>query len=145
MRDSTKSVDGRNLILVILLSLTVCYNTSIISPSVLLDSRTSSSLEVKFETFSSTNEGDVIGYEISKKSLISSDWEVINDKYTLLSGWNQYEQQIVAVKVDSDHNLWKNGGSFMLGIVRDPLNPLNADDETSRTPSIPWNADEKTF
>ena len=126
-------------------SLILCCRTTYITPFVDLDSRTSSSLELKFEAFSDSSYGDVIGYEISKRALTSAGWDIINDKYLILSGWNQYEQQVVAVKVDDDKSLWQHGGSFSLGVVRNHLNPLNVDDETSRTPKIPWNADEKTF
>jgi hypothetical protein len=109
-----------------------------IGPNVI--SKTSNSLILNFNTlFTTVGADDILLYEISQRSIYSSNWIVIKNDFFNTSEGN-FEGQSVLIRVDSDKVL--NSGTFRLGI--DWAGTSYADktrsDHIVGTPDIQWNA-----
>jgi subtilisin-like proprotein convertase family protein len=98
--------------------------------------RTSSSLLVEFPIMQALGGGDTIAYEISKRSMLNSHWDVVSEDIGI-GGKNTSEVQIINVRVDSNSMI--TGGTFELGISRKGLTPDDFEHKARTTP-IPYNA-----
>ena len=98
--------------------------------------RTASSLLIQFPVVVAIGSGNTIAYEVSKRSLLNSKWEVVSEKLGN-AGANMAETQIIEVHVDPSSSI--TGGTFRLGVVRSGLNPSDFQ-QAARTPEIPYDA-----
>lgn len=103
-------------------------------------SKTSNSLILNFNTvFTTVGADDILLYEISQRSIYSSNWVVIkNDFFNTSEG--TFEAQSLLIRVDSGKVL--NSGTFRLGIdwAGTSYSDKTSSDHIVVTPDIQWNA-----
>jgi hypothetical protein len=93
-------------------------------------------VKVTFDAYVPPYDDTVLAYEVSVKSMFSSNWNVLYDS-SESARRNASDLQIISVRVDEGKTL--NGGTFVLGLARDKALPQDFE-HLARTRHIPWNA-----
>lgn len=116
-------------------------------PAPIASQATTNGMKVSFSEFISVGGGEVLAYELSVRSLFSNQWKVIKNQIGV-EGQNARVSQIITVRVDKGKSI--SSGTFRLGLDRSGHNVRDAEqglgnDFVTRTPLIPWNADDATM